>query len=212
MRRRTATALLAAIVLAGCAGGDRPKVDSADAVQPDREVPPALLAFLRRVVRPGATPFTASYQVLQKLGSTTEQVTVDSAPPSWRIDVGDLVVVGGATRATCRRSAGTCRRGVSEPELSGYGIFSRSFSTGPVQALQTAARREGAGAPIFSSRTLAGVHLDCVAIPIGAATPTEACLTPDGVFGLVDDPSKRIELTSYSTAPPPPIELPYPLD
>lgn len=212
MRLRTATALLAAVLVVGCSGGDRPSVDSANAVHPDRELPPALLSFLRRVVRPGAMPFTATYNVLQKLGSTTEQVTVNSAPPLWRIEVDDVVVVGGENRATCHPSTRTCQSGISEQALAAHGIFSRSFSTGPVQALQTAARRDGAAAPIFTSRTLAGVDLDCVAVPIGVATPTEACLTPEGVFGLIDDPSKRIELTAYSTEPPPPIELPYPID
>src|SRR3954468_1407376 len=62
---RTATALLAVLLATACSGGSKPGGTTPNAVQPDRETPPALLGFLRRVVRPGAEPFTATYEVLQ---------------------------------------------------------------------------------------------------------------------------------------------------
>jgi hypothetical protein len=124
-----------------------------------------------------------------------------SEPPSWRIQVDDLVVVDGPKPATCRVSAARCVGDVREQLLTDVGVFSRFFATGPKEALVTAAGRADAGAPVFSSRTVAGVPLECAAVPVGGVVPTVSCLTAEGVFGFVDSPAVRFELTSYRAGP-----------
>jgi hypothetical protein len=172
-------------------------------------VPAALQAFLDRVAKAGSVPFTAKYQVLQKLGGIVTEVTVDAAPPSWRITAGDVVVIGGPTEATCRVSTTTCKRGIDETALSAAGVFSGFYANAPVQQLRTAALRDGAAAPTFSSQPSAAVTLDCVVI---ATAPVTACITPQGVFGLLDDSARRYSLTSYTATPPSsPITPPYPV-
>jgi hypothetical protein len=66
-----------------------------------------------------------------------------------------------------------------------------------VSALTVDARRSTASAPVFSDMTVAGVELACAAVPQGGVVSQTACLTPEGVFGYVDNTAVRIELLSY---------------
>jgi hypothetical protein len=65
---------------------------------------------------------------------------------------------------------------------------------------------------VRSTRSAAGVPLECIAVPVGSSLPATACTTPEGVFGFVDNPSVRYELTSYRVGPPVGgvLEVPYP--
>jgi hypothetical protein len=144
----------------------------------------------------------------------TSTASVVAAPGgAARLTVGDLVVVLGEQPATCRTSARACVGEVREDQLAAFGIFSTFWSTGPLEALRTAARREDAGAPVASTRRAAGVALECVAVPVGTALPATSCVTPEGVFGFVDNPAVRYELTSYRVGPPPPgaLDVPFPI-
>jgi hypothetical protein len=210
--RRTATALLAVLVLlAAACSGDGGSDGSDGSVRPDRALPPPLVAFLDRVAAPGSVAFSAGYDVLYRLGNLTTPVQVTSAPPQWRIDARGVTVIDGpeADRVTCR--APSCQRGVHDQQLMSNGVFSRFYSTGPAAALRAAARRDGADAPVFTTASMAGIKVDCVSINIAGAPLLRACLTPEGVFALVDDAARRVALTSYSTARPPAITPPYPL-
>jgi hypothetical protein len=196
---------LALVAPTACSGGSGAGAGGA----PPAAVPAALQRFLDRVAKAGSVPFTAKYQVLQKLGGAVTEVTVEAAPPSWRITTGDVVIIGGPTEATCHVSTTTCKRGIDESALGAAGVFSGLFAGAPIQQLRTAALRPGADAPTFSSQPTAGATLDCVVI---STAPVTACLTPDGVFGLVDDSARRYGLTSYAATPPAnPITPPYPV-
>ena len=101
---------------------------------------------------------------------------------------------------------------VREALLSEVGLFSRFFSTGPAQALATDARRSTAGEPETSTRTVAGVEVRCMAIPQRSQVAATYCLTDEGVFGWVDTPAVRYELTTYEPGPPgEPTGVPYPI-
>jgi len=52
-----------------------------------------------------------------------------------------------------------------------------------------------------------------MAVPVGSSLPATSCITPEGVFGFVDNPSVRYELTSYRVGPPPAgaLEPPFPV-
>ena len=84
-----------------------------------------------------------------------------------------------------------------EAKLSALGIFSTFYAAGPVSALTVDARRSTAGAPVFSEMTVAGVELACAAVPQAGVVSQTACLTPEGVFGYVDNTAVRIELLRY---------------
>jgi hypothetical protein len=140
-------------------------------------------------------PFTATYEVLQKLGGESSEVRVAVDPPIVRIEVGDVVVTEDETCVD-----GECAAGIDESRLTQFGFSSRFFSDGPAQQLRVDARRAGAGDARLSTRTVTGVELACAAVPVGQGTPTTACLTPEGVFGYVDDPARRVTLIEYTPA------------
>ena len=196
-RRITAAILLAAGLSTACAGGGDGDDDAtrATTVDPDAALPEPLADFLDRVAEPGSVAFTATYSVLQRLGGATTEVTVESRPPAWTITAGDVRVTAGPRPETC--VAGRCEPELREQALSSVGVFSRFFATGQADVLATAARRRGAEAPVFDERTLAGVPVDCVAVPVSGSVAAVGCLTPEGVFAYADGPATRFELVSY---------------
>ncbi len=209
-------ALVAGLVSAGCSGGDRPSTSAERTTTtsaPAEDLPPEVDAFLERAAGSEGTAFEASYDVLRKLGGVRSTVTVVGGPDGARISVDDLVVLVGEHPATCRPSARACVGEVREEQLAEYGIFSRFWSTGPADALRTVVGRTDDGPPVTSTRTVAGVPLDCIAVPVGSSLPATSCTTAEGVFGLVDNPSVRYELTSYRVGPPPAgaLDLPFPV-
>jgi hypothetical protein len=208
-------ALAAAVLLAACSGGDRPstEVRSPTTAVPTEDVPPEVEAFLQRAAAAEEATFEASYDVLRKLGGVAATALVVAGPGGARITIGDLVVLTGDDPATCRVSARLCVGEVREDQLGQYGIFSRFWSTGPADALRTVVRREDDGDPVTTTRTAAGVPLDCIAVPVGSALPATSCTTAEGVFGFVDNPAVRYELTAYRVGPPPAgaLDMPYPL-
>ena len=216
MARPLLAVLVAAAVLGGCSGGDRPSTGAegpTTTAAPDEDLPPEVDAFLERAAGGQGTAFEASFEVLRKLGGVRSTASVVAGPGGARITVGDLVVLVGDHPATCRTSAEACVGEVREDQLAPYGIFSRFWSTGPADALRTVVRRDDAGPPVTSTRTAAGVPLDCIAVPVGSALPATSCTTPEGVFGFVDTPAVRYELTSYRLGSPPEgaLDVPFPV-
>jgi hypothetical protein len=209
-------ALVACILFAGCSGGDRPSTaegDTTTTTAPNR-LPPEAEAFLDKASRRADTSFEATWEVLRKLEGVTSTASLVAAPGgAARLTVGDLVVVSGEQPATCLTSARACVDEVREDQLAAFGIFSTFWSIGPLDALRTAAGRDDAGTLVLSTRTAAGVPLDCVAVPVGSALPATSCVTPEGVFGFVDNPSVRYELTSYRVGPAAPgaLDVPFPV-
>jgi len=182
--RRLLTVLVASVLLGACSssgGGSSGVTTSTTAA----DVPPALADFLRSAKPAGTVAFTATYHVIKKLGGTESDVTVTARPPTFEVRAGDVVVKG--------PNASTA----DEARLSAVGVFSNFFSDGPARELETAARRAMANAPTFTDRVAAGITMRCAGVPSAGVIADTACLTPDGVFGFVDNVSVRYELTSY---------------
>jgi hypothetical protein len=207
--------VLVGLVLGACSGGDRPSTSAGGTTTTaaGADLPPEVDAFLRRAAASEGASFEASYEVLRKLGGVRSTATVVSGPGGARITVDDLVVLLGERPATCRISVEACVGEVREDQLGEYGIFSRFWSTGPADALRTAVRRDDDGPPVTSTRSAAGVPLDCIAVPVGSSLPATSCTTAEGVFGFVDNPAVRYELTSYRVGSPPAglMDVPFPL-
>jgi hypothetical protein len=176
--------LLLPLLVAACSSGSSHAAPTTTTLKP---LPPQLTTFLQGVKPAGTVAFTATYHVLRKLGGVETDVTVTATPPQWTVRAGDVVVGGPPDPSTA-----------DEAKLSPVGIFSNFFAEGPARALAADARRPTAGAPVFTDGVAAGVPLRCIAIPQGSAVGQTACLTPDGVFGLVDNGAVRYELTSYA--------------
>jgi hypothetical protein len=202
--------VVALCLLAGCSGNGGGAPGSIDR---GAEIPTEVARFLDGVAEPGAVAFSATYDVFAKLGSVHFQVTVASAPPRYRIDLDDVAtVVVGPDAFSCRLGSQSCEPGVQEQLLSSYDVHSGFFSTGPAAKLVTAAKRVGAGTARRSTRALAGLDLDCLAVPYGDVVVITACLTPEGVFAYVDDSAQTLTLVAYRSGPSDAsFEPPYPV-
>ena len=215
MVRPLLAALVAGLLVAGCSGGDRPSTEgpSSTTTAPTEDLPAEVQAFLDHAAAGEGASFTASYDVLRKLGGVTTTAEVAAGPGGARITVGDLVVLTGDHPATCRISAEACVGEIREDQLGQYGIFSTFWSTGPAEALRTVVRRNDDGTPVTSTRSAAGVPLECIAVPVGSSLPATACTTGEGVFGFVDNPAVQYELTAYHVGPPAAggLDVPYPV-
>jgi hypothetical protein len=191
--RRLLTVLIAAALAAGACstdggGGnpdDGPDAGTATSVS-GAALPEQLVDFLDQVKPQGEVAFVATYRVTRKAGGIETDVQVEQVPPSWAILAGDVTVTGPPEPDSS-----------DEAKLSAFGIFANFYATGPVSALTVDARRSTADAPVFSERTVAGITLSCAAVPQSGVVTQTACLTPEGVFGYVDNSSVRVELTSY---------------
>lgn len=203
--RRLLPLLLLVALLTGCSDGggtDELPAGPPTSIDTGAPLPAEVEAFVDDVASPGDVPFRATYRVLRKAGGATTDVEVVAAPPSWQLHTGDLVFVDGPKPATCSVAAQRCVGEVREALLGELGVFSRFFATGPARSLATDARRATAGEPETSTRTAAGVSLRCMAIPQDGQVSSTYCLTAEGVFGWVDTPAARYELTSYEPGPP----------
>ena len=180
---RAAALFVLLALVAGC-GRSSPSSPPETVVDRSRELPVDVKAFLDRVADEHTLAFTATYDVLKRLGGEESTVEVEADPPDVTITAGEVVVVNGENEAA----------------LSAVGIFSGFMTTGPAKAIEAAARRADAEPARHSSRTAAGIRLDCIQIPVQDTAASTACLTPDGIFGFVDNPAVRYELTEYRPA------------
>jgi hypothetical protein len=159
------------------------------------EVPAEVAAFVERIAEPGSVPFRATYSVLRKFGGQTTTVEAVATPPAWTTRVGDVEVTDGPAPRTCSGDPPTCVDQALESRLTPFGLTSTFFANGTARSLEDAGRRTTSD-PVFTTRTEAGVELDCMTVELGTVDRT-ACLTPEGVVGLIDDSARRIVLTSY---------------
>ena len=178
MRRLSGIVVIA--LLAACGGGGKGATDPG-VVDRSRAVPRDVQTFLDRVADPHTLTFTATYNVLNKNGGAEHTVRIESDPPATTVEVDGHDV-----------------RPDDDVTLSSYGIFSGFLAQNPSAAIEAAARRADADEAELTTKEVAGVRLDCISIPVQQAQTSLACLTPEGIFGFVDNPSVRYELTDYA--------------
>lgn len=182
MTRRIAplVALVALVALVSCSGG---KSDDLGTGVPERTraVPSDVRTFLDRVADPTAIAFHATYDLLTKSGGSEHVIDVTSA--ASKLDV----TIDGSRVDLADQAA-----------LSAYGIFAGFLGSNPAAAVASAAKRTDAGDAAHTKRTVAGIALDCIAVPVQDVTTSELCLTTDGIAGYVDNAAARYELTSYT--------------
>jgi hypothetical protein len=185
MRRLLLVLVAAALAAGACSSEGEPDAGPETSVD-GRPVPEQLATFLAEVELQGEVAFRATYRVTRKAGGLETEVRVEQSPPRWTITAGEVRLTGPPAPEASDEAA-----------LSAFGVFANFYSTGPANALTVDARRSTADAPVFSDRTVAGVTLECAAVPQSGVVTQTACLTPEGVFGYVDNASVQVELTAY---------------
>jgi hypothetical protein len=179
---RRATAFVALALLGACGGGGGKGDDlGSGVVDRSRPVPDDVRSFVARVADPTKVAFRATYHLLTKSGGGEHDIGVTSTPPTLAVTI-DGHVVDLADQAA----------------MSAYGIFAGFLGRNPAAAIESSARRADADDAARTSRTVAGVSLECIAVPVQDVTTTELCITPEGIAGYVDTPAARYELTSYA--------------
>ena len=171
---------VALFVLVSCGGG---KHDDLGTGVPDRTraVPSDVRTFLDRVADPKTIAFHATYDLLTKSGGSEHVIDVTSAASKL-----DVKIDGSGVDLA------------DQAALSAYGIFAGFLGSNPAAAVAAAAKRTDAGDAAHTKRTVAGVALDCIAVPVQDVATSELCLTADGIAGYVDNPAARYQLTSYT--------------
>ena len=170
MPRWFAIALVA--LLTACGGDDDDATDDT-LVDRTRAVPADVQAFLDRVADPAALTLDLTYDVLNKNGGSEHVVHVTSPPLAITVDDEPVELT-------------------DEARLASFGIFSGFLAQNPAAAIEAAARRADADDAVFTERD----GLECIAIPISGTATSQWCLTADGVFGYVDNPSVRYSIRS----------------
>jgi hypothetical protein len=206
-----AAVAVVAVVAAGCSGGERPRaLEDRTPTTPSTvaDLPAEAAAFV--APRPDGVAFTATYEVLRKLGAVTTTVEVAQAPPVTRLTVGDVVVLDGPRPATCRLSAQRCVGEVRQQVLAPFGLFSEFWSSGPREAVATLVRRADASWAA-SERTVAGQAVTCLEVAVAGSRAGEWCRTAEGVFAVVDNVTLRFELEAYAPAATGSFDPPGPL-
>lgn len=166
-------------------------------------------ALLARLDAASRATFTATYDVLRRLGPVESTATVTQQPPRSALRVGDVVLLGGpdGQGTTCDLAAGGCTEGIEEQRLSDSVLTSGFWAAAPAAAIRTAMARRVADTAL-SRETIAGLTADCVAVPVAGGTD-RYCVTPAGVLARADTAAMLIELTAWAdTADPALLERP----
>jgi hypothetical protein len=201
---RLTLAVATLVAVTGCATGPRPTLSDdtplgGAAGEPVGDA--AVDAVLTRLEGAPATPFTARYALLRRLGPLEASGTVVADGATVSTTVGDVRFVSGDDARTCRVSTGSCEDGLLDQRISDTGVGSAFWAGGPARALRVSfLRRSGPPAP--SSTLLAGRTVQCVDVPVGPGVETY-CAADEGVVALWDTADKRVELTELTgTADP----------
>jgi hypothetical protein len=185
--RRIAAATLAVLALAlpGCTG-----LTPVNAVTNEAQLLNDLIGRLRaRMTEPGATGYTATYQLA---GGRIGEIVQRADSSAYRHPDGVLILTATRT-ANCRgplTGAVTCELGPAQPAAPAAmfaPVTRRGLITAPVliDLLQTAASR-----PTWLSEqhdsTISGLPATCVSIkPTDDSGAYTACVTTDGIIGSV---------------------------
>jgi hypothetical protein len=205
MRRRIAPLLLAgAVLLAGCATGERPTEVPAEppSVGGESGQPvgntdvDAVLAILEGAAAP---EFTAGYTVVRKLGPNTTTAQVVRQGEVTSVSVGDVRFLDGPNPLTCVVSAGTCEAGIQEARISDYSLSSSFWGPAPARALRVAYSRRS-GEPQPATVDIGGITATCVDVPVGPGTE-RYCATPSGPVAFWDTAATQVSLTSFQDTP-----------
>jgi hypothetical protein len=199
VRRALALPLLACAALAaGCATGPRPTlgdpIDVGGAAGTSTGIP-AADAVLQRLEGIPAAPYTATYHVVRRLGPLETDAVVADQGSARSVTVGNYRAIVGSEAQTCPLDGGTCEAGINDARISDYSIpFSFSGDSAARRLRVALARR--AAEPTGSSQTVAGIHTECVSVPVGAVQETY-CATPQGPLARWDTADLSIELRSF---------------
>lgn len=204
MTRRLATAALVALMLTGCALGQRPTLTDERLIDDS-----AIDAVLDRLASADRSAFTAVYALTPTAaGAATSEATVSSSPGATSVVFAtdgvvtvEYVVDDGEQR-TCRAGQAECVAGLDEARISNLAVTSSFWGPSAAQKLRTDAGRNVADATP-STTEVAGQAAVCAAVPVGAGAvmSVEYCALDAGPLAAYRGADVVIELVSFTPGP-----------
>ncbi len=198
-RRGLVPFALAALLLVGCATGQRPYF-AEDSVIPDTPTGDAAIdAVLDRLerVQPSTNgPATAAYDVLRKFGELRTGAIVVLSPGQRSITIGNTHYIQTETLAvTCTVEPAECVDGFDPQRISDTGVTYEFYAADTAKRL----RRDAAakvGPATASTQAIAGQNATCVDVPVTGGIAVY-CALDSGPLAKLDDGDVLVTLTLY---------------
>lgn len=193
-------ATLCATAVAGCMTGERPSFDSNQpAVEPTGDA--AVDAVLDRLDDVRVGQFTASYDILTRLGGLESTATVVQADNSRRsITINDIRFLDGTgTSATCNLTTDECEAVLNDARVSNLQIGHSFYASSMARRLRVDAARSIAPATGYEM-TFADQPGVCADVAVTGGTKIY-CALDSGALAKYDGNDLLIELTAYSPTP-----------
>ncbi len=198
-RLRPAVALVAALVVAGCATGPRPSFD-ADEPARGETGDAAVDAVLDRLDAVAPRQFTAGYEILTRLGGLESTATVVQADNSRRsVTINDVRFLNGAgTASTCDVTTGECEASINDARVSNVQVTHEFYASSSAQRLRVDANRR-IGDTSGYEITQADRQALCVDVPVSGGIKSY-CAFENGPLARYDGADLFIQAVSLDDA------------
>lgn len=183
---------LLAVMLAGCATGERPTLLDVPMVED-----PAIAQVLDALSVAEDREFSAEYVITTNFGGGSVSATVVHEQTRWSVTIGNVRFLSDDSgQRTCDLTASTCRSGLDDTAVSNTQVTHQFWSRAMVNRLRTDSERNVAPAR-GSEAVQAGEPAVCVIVPVLGGEKTYCALVV-GPLSLYGGPDVTIELVGWS--------------
>jgi hypothetical protein len=198
-RRGLAPLALGALLLVGCATGQRPYFADESVIPVTPTGDPAIdavLDLLEKVEPSTNGPATAAYDILRKFGELRTGSVVALSPGQRSITIGNTHYIQTETVAvTCSIEPAECVDGFDPQRISDTGVTYEFYAADTAKRLRRdALAKVGPATP--STQTIAGQAATCVDLPITGGVAVY-CALDSGLLAKLDDGDVLVTLTLY---------------
>jgi hypothetical protein len=198
-RRGLVPFALAALLLVGCATGQRPYFADESVIPQTPTGDPAIDAVLERLESVDSTtngPATAAYDVFRKYGELHTGSVVVLAPGKRSITVGNTHYIQTDDLAvTCSIEPAECVEGFDPQRISDSGVTYEFYAADTAKRLRRDALAK-IGPATASTQTIAGQTATCVDVPVTGGFAVY-CALDSGLLAELDDGDVTVTLTLY---------------
>ena len=197
---RAAAVCRVALALAGCITGPRPSFDDDEPARTDTG-DPAVDAVLDRLEAVAPEQFTATYELLTRLGGLESTATVVQADNSRRsITINDVRYLNGSgTASTCNLTSGECEASINDARVSNVQVTHEFYGSSFAQRLRVDASRRIGDTEGYEI-TQADRPALCVDVPVSGGTKSY-CAFEKGPLARYDGADLFIQATTLTDVP-----------
>jgi hypothetical protein len=183
-------ALGAVLLLGGCFTGPRPSFID---VSTDPTGDTAVDQVVASLDAAASGTFTATYDILNKYGSTTVAATISRDDTRTSITIGDVRFLQGPDGTqTCTVSTGTCEQGLNDARVSDTAVIHTFAKEAAATRLRREASSKTAPGETYAA-TVGDQQVNCVRLT-GAGGATQFCALDNGWLALEDVAEVNITL------------------